>query len=378
MQPFDLDALIDRKDTYSLKWDKYKEKDIIPLWVADMDFPSPPAVIESLHNRIDHRVFGYTLAPEALTQTIMADLELNYGWKIQDEWLIYLPGLVTGINVACRAVGNDGDAVVTNVPIYPPFLSAPKLSQRQLITFPLKKIKGRWSFDFDRLEKSITSETKLFLLCNPHNPAGRCFTREELEALITICERHDIILCSDEIHCDLILDKDKKHIPTATLNERAADRTITLMAPSKTYNIPGLGCSFAIIPNDHLRRRFFKATAGIVPHVNILGYTAALAAYRDGHDWLIALLNYLRKNRDFLTQAITDLPGLNMTHVEATYLAWIDTREANLEDPYQFFENAGVGMSNGKDFGGEGFLRLNFGCARPLLEEALSRIKRAI
>lgn len=378
MNPFDFNTPTDRQGTSSLKWNKYEGRDIIPLWVADMDFRSPPSVIEALHQRIDHGIFGYTHPPEELTETILRMLDMKYRWKVEHDWLIYLPGLVTGINVACRAVGEDGDSVMTNVPVYPPFLSAPELSRRSLITFPLVQVRGRWTFDLEKLKRAITPNTKLFLFCTPHNPAGRIFTHEELTELSDICERHDIILCSDEIHCDLLLDEDKKHIPTATLSHEVAKRSITLMAPSKTYNIPGLGCSFAIIPDDRLRQRFQKAMARIVPHVNTLGYTAALAAYRDGQKWLDSLLNYLKKNRDIVTQAINVIPGLTMTHVEATYLAWIDTRQANLDDPMQFFEDIGVGLSDGQDFGGKGFMRLNFGCSRSLLEEALNRMKRAM
>jgi cystathionine beta-lyase len=375
---FDFDTYIDRRDTGSIKWDKYKGSDIIPLWVADMDFCSPPAVIDALQQRIDHGIFGYTSHTEPLVETVVELLEKNYQWRIEPDWIVWLPGLVTGINVTCRAVGEDGDAVITNVPVYPPFLSAPGNFRRELITFPLVMENDRWAFDFEDLEKKITPNTKLFLLCSPHNPAGRVFTREELFQLISVCEKHNIIICSDEIHCDIVLDEDKNHIPTAALDEEIARRTITLMAPSKTYNIPGLGCSFAVIPDENLRNRFSRAMAGIVPHVNALGYTAALAAYRDGHVWLAALLDYLRKNRDIVTQAIHNMQNLSMTHVEATYLAWIDARPLKLQDPAKFFEEAGVGLADGSYFNGQGFVRLNFGCSRATLEEALMRMRQAV
>lgn len=376
--PYDFEERIDRRGTASVKWDKYGERDTIPLWVADMDFRSPPTVIQALRRRVEHGIFGYTHAPDALVETVLRRLEDKYLWNVESEWLVWLPGLVTGINVTCRAVGEAGDAVLTNIPVYPPFLSAPENNRRTLTTFPLIKSNNRWHFDFDRMEKAITPDTRLFLLCSPHNPAGRVFSIEELGILAATCERHDIVICSDEIHCDLILDEDKKHIPTATLSPEVARRTITLMAPSKTYNIPGLGCSFAIIPDEGLRQRFQKAMAGIVPHVNALGYTAALAAYRDGQEWLDGLLNVLRNNRDQVAQTINDTPGLSMTHVEATYLAWIDTREANLDNPAHFFEEAGVGLSDGKDFQGNGFVRLNFGCPHATLTESLNRIQRAM
>ena len=374
----DFSLPVERKNTASMKWDKYKDRDIIPLWVADMDFCSPPAVIEALQQRIAHGVFGYTVAPESLTTVVIEKLAVDFNWSIQPEWLVWLPGLVTGFNVACRAVGEDNDDVMTAVPVYPHFLTAPQNSRRRLIKVPLQETDNHWRFDFNRLEKAITPSTRLFLLCNPHNPVGRVFSRDELTTLLGICEKHDMVICSDEIHCELILDIDKTHHPTATLDADVAERTITLMSPSKTFNLPGLGCAFAVISEKKLRRCFVKATAGIVPHVNALGYTAAEAAYRDCADWHAALLEYLRGNRDKAARAISDIPRLSMAPVEATYLAWIDVRSAGLADPVRFFEDAGVGLQDGIEFGASGFVRLNFGCPRPLLKTALDRMAFAI
>lgn len=378
MSVFDFDTLVDRRGTASMKWDLYQRKDIIPLWVADMDFRSPPAVIEALHQRVEHGVFGYTHPPRELAETIVARLFRAYGWKIEPGWIIWLPGLVSGLNIACRATGEAGGDVLTTVPIYPPFLTAPQLSRRNLVTVPLIENNNRWVFDFDRLKSLATRRTGLFMLCNPHNPTGRVFTRQELEDLTAICLRHKIPICSDEIHCELVLDHDKKHIPIATLGPEIAARTITLMAPSKTFNIPGLCCSLAIISNKNLRDRFKKVMAGIVPEVNALGFTAALAAYRDSHDWHQALLAYLRENRDLVEKTIAANPGLTMQHAEATYLAWLDASSLNLADPAGFFETAGVALSRGKDFGAADFLRLNFGCSRRLLKKALQKMTRAL
>jgi cystathionine beta-lyase len=374
----DFSVPVDRRGTSSLKWDRYGNRDVIPLWVADMDFHSSPAVLQALHSRVEHGVFGYTLPPEELLKVILSMLGRDYGWKVDPEWIVWLPGLVSGLNVACRAVGEDRDDVLTAVPVYPPFLSAPGHSRRNLVTVDLAEENGRWTFDFERLEAAVTPQTRVFILCNPHNPVGRVFTRDELSTLAAICEKHDIIICSDEIHCALILDEDKPHIPTATLGPEISRRTITLMAPSKTYNLPGFGCSFAVISDDMLRRRFKRAMAGIVPEVNALGYTAALAAYRDSGEWLAALLTYLRGNRDLVESSIRDIPGLSMPHVEATYLAWIETRETGLSDPAGFFEDAGVGLWDGRDFGGSRAVRLNFACHRGLLAEALRRMARAV
>lgn len=377
-QSFDFDTVINRVGASSDKWEMYEKRGILPFWLADMDFKSPPAVMEALHRRVDHGVFGYTFAPKELVDVVVSTLETSYGWKVQREWLVWLPGLVTGMNVACRAVGEDGDDVMTTVPVYPPFLSAPKHSRRNLVHAPLILSGGTWLVDFDRLTSSVTPRTRLFLLCNPHNPVGRVYSRGELTDLAEFCLRRDVVICSDEIHCDLILDQDKRHIPTATLGPEVAERTITLMAPSKTFNLPGLGCAFAFISNEELRKSFRKAMSGIVPHVNALGYTAALAAYRDGADWLTALLNYLRGNREIVQRAVNAMPGLSMTDVEATYLAWIDTREAGLKNPVRFFEDAGVGLGNGAAFGGPGYLRLTFGCPRSLLLEGLAKMERAL
>jgi cysteine-S-conjugate beta-lyase len=362
---YNFDTPVDRSGTYSMKWDKYKGKDIIPLWVADMDFPSPPAVKEALVKRIDHGIFGYTLPPQELNEIIMSLMENEYGWKIEKEWIVWLPGLVTGLNVVCRAVGEEGDDVMTAVPVYPPFLTAPGYSRRNLIKTDLVEKNGEWRFNFENIEKAITKRARLFLLCNPHNPVGRVYDMDELSRLASICIKHDIIISSDEIHCGLLLEPGKR-------------RTITLMAPSKTYNLPGLGCSFGIISNSDLRKRFTAAMNGIVPRVNTLGYTAAIASYRDGSDWHAALIEYLRGNRDLVLSRVNKIPGLSAGQIEATYLAWIDIRMSGIEDPVRFFENAGVGLFDGREFGTPGFVRLNFGCRRSLLKTALERMAIAV
>jgi cystathionine beta-lyase len=375
---FDFDTVIDRRNTACLKWNKYKGRDILPMWVADMDFKSPPSVLKALHERVEHGIFGYAVTPQALIDITVDMLFKQHGWQVHPDWLVWLPGLVTGLNVICRAVGNPGDDVVTAIPVYPPFLSAPLHFQRNVVTVPLEYRNGKWEFDFEALEKAITPKTRLFMLCNPHNPVGRVFAREELVQLAAICEKHDLIVCADEIHCGMILDPDKIHIPFAGLGTDIQDRTITLMAPSKTYNIAGLGCSFAVISNAKIRQRFVQAMAGIVPRVNVLANTAALAAYQDTSQWLKQLLDCLRDNRDRVFSAVSQMKGFSICHAEATYLSWIDARESGLEDPSGFFVNAGVGLSDGAEFGSPGFLRLNFGCPRATLDEALKRMESAI
>ncbi len=375
---FDFDAVIDRRSTGSDKCDKYQGRDIIPLWVADMDFRSPPAVLAALHQRIDHGIFGYTHASRELADAVRAHLARDFDWPVEADWIVWLPGLVCGLNVLCRAIGGPGDEVLTLTPAYPPFLSAPGLSGRALVSVPLILQGGRWAADLAAVERAITPRTRLLLLCNPHNPAGRVWSRPELEQFATVAARHNLVIGSDEIHAGLVLDADKRHLPIATLSAEVARHTITLLAPSKTYNLPGLGCALAVIPDPTLRRAFIAAKGMIVPLVNALGYTAALAAYCDGEAWHQALLHYLRANRDLVTAAVGRMPGLAMTHVEATYLAWIDARPAGLEQPARFFEHAGVGLSDGADFDGRGFVRLNFGCPRTLLNAALQRMHTAL
>ena len=375
---FDFDSPVDRRNTASLKWDRYRGRDVLPLWVADMDFKAPPAVIAALHSHADHGVFGYTLPPDDLMEAVLDMLYRDQSWRVEFEWIVWLPGLVTGLNVACRAAGRAGDEVMTATPVYPPFLSAPVLSQRTLLTVAHGESPGGYVFDFDRLAKAITERTRLFILCNPQNPTGRVFTRDELLALARVCLGRGVIICSDEIHSGLVLDRNRHHLSLAAFDEEIARNTITLLAPSKTYNLPGLGCSLAVIPEMGLRNAFKAVMAGIVPHVNAMGFTAALAAYRDSETWRQALLDYLRANRDLVENFVSRVPGIDMHHVEATYLAWIDCRGLGEEDPAFFFENAGVGLSGGADFGTPGFVRLNFGCARSLLSMALERMEKAL
>lgn len=372
MSPFD--APIDRRNSDSIKWGKYAGRDILPLWVADMDFAAPPAVLDAVHRRIEHGVFGYGGPWPSLTESVLAHLADEYDWRIEPEWLVWLPGLVSGLNVACRAI--DGE-VLTATPIYPPFLSAPHFSGRKLNRFALGCTDNRWRWDMAALQQATSAATKLFLLCHPHNPVGRCWTREELLALADHAAANDLVICSDEIHCGLILDADKRHIPFASLSPEIAQRTITLMAPSKTFNIPGLGCAFAVIANPALRRRFEQAMHGIVPHVNVLGLAACEAAFRDSGDWHRELLAYLAGNRDRLSAVIAGLPGVRMAPVEATYLAWLDVRDLKLDKPAAHFEAHGIGLSDGADFGAPGWLRLNFGCPTATLDEALRRFVEA-
>ena len=374
----DFDKVFDRRNTNSLKWDKYKGRDVLPLWVADMDFQAPPPVLKALHRRVDHGIFGYCLPGDELVGVVVARLQAKYRWQVEPSWIVWLPGLVPALNVACRAFGNDWDEVLTFTPVYPPFLSAPELSRKKLKPIPLRREKELYTFDIERFESQISSRSKLLLLCNPHNPVGRRYSRREIETVAQVAVKHNIIICSDEIHCDLVLDG-TEHVPVATLGKEISANTITLMSASKTFNLPGLNCAFAIIPNERLRRTFIKNRREVIPSTNALGYVASLAAYRDCEDWRTELIDYLRGNRDIVQEFINEeIPRLSMDNVQATYLAWIDARELGVPDPALFFERAGVGLSDGRHFQAEGFVRLNFGCPRATLSEALDRMKRAV
>ncbi len=378
---YDFDQEIDRKDTDSHKWLAYGD-DVIPLWVADMDFVSAEPIIRALRQRIDHGVFGYTRPSPELGFTIQKRLKSLYGWEVREEEIIYLPGVVSALNLAFQVYAGPGDEVLVQTPVYGHFHRDPLRRGRAVISSQLIEKEDTYEIDFDAFEKAITDRTKIFILCNPHNPVGRVFTRKELEKLAGICLRHNIIICSDEIHCDLIY-PGYRHIPIATLAPEVEAQTVTLMAPSKTFNIPGLGCAFAVIRNDSLRRKWIAGSEGLIPHVNIMGLVATLAAYRDGQEWLDQALRYLEGNRDFLMQYVEKyFPGIRMKKMEATYLAWLDCRNAGIAaDPFDYIlKEARVALNDGAEYGkgGAGFLRLNFACQRKRLVQALDRIKNAL
>jgi cystathionine beta-lyase len=381
-QGSDLDRLVDRRFSDSVKWRLY-DSDVLPMWVADMDFLSPEPVIRALRERVDHGVFGYGQEPSELRPVIVERLRHLYGWQVAPEALVFVPGVVTGFNQAAHAVTSPGDGVLVQTPVYFPMLYTPgnvgcTLDEMELTL----KEDGSYEVDFDAFEAAITARTRIFLLCSPHNPVGRVFRQDELERMAEVCLRHDVVICSDEIHCDLVF-QGYPHLPIASLDPEIADRTITLIAPSKTYNIAGLHFSVAIIQNAELREKYQAASAGLVGRPGILSAVAALAAYRDGQPWLDAVLRYLEGNADYATEYVnTQLPGVKMWRPEGTYLGWLDCREAGMEgSPHQFFlQQARVALNEGASFGrgGEGFARLNFGCPRSTLSEALERMRKAL
>ncbi len=379
---YNFDEMPDRKRSESIKW-HYFDEDVLPMWVADMDFVSPQPVIQALQERVAQGVFGYAGELPGLREVIIERMQRLYQWQIAAQDLVFVPGVVTGFNVAAQAFVGSGEGLLIQPPVYMPFLSTARnvdgLSQEALLS---ARVDGYYHFDADAFEAAITDQTRLFLLCNPHNPVGRVYKRQELETLAEICLRHNLLVCSDEIHCDLVF-SGQRHIPIASLNPEIAQNTITLMAPSKTFNIAGLSFSFAVIQNPALRKQFLKGQKGLVHGVNLLGLVAAKAAYQEGQEWLDQLLVYLQGNRDYLYQFVNEqLPGVKMFCPEGTYLAWLDCREAGIPGrACEFFiEKARVALNEGEAFGrgGEGFVRLNFGCPRAMLEEALLRMQRAL
>ncbi|HLF28468.1 MAG TPA: MalY/PatB family protein [Anaerolineae bacterium] len=385
---YDFDIIPERRDTDSLKWRKY-DPDVIPMWVADMDFVSPAPVIQALRERVEHGIFGYpdglgieSQTRPALQQLVVERMAERYHWHIEPADLVFAPGVVTATHLACHAVAGSG-GVLVQTPTYPPLLHAAQTigainQQAQL----RREGDGSYQIDWSSLTSAITPETRLFILCNPHNPVGRVFQPAELERLAEICLRHGVVICSDEIHSDLIY-TGQRHTPIASLHPDIARQTITLIAPTKTFNLAGLQCAIAIIQNPELRQTYLQTRRGLVSWINLMGVLAAETAYREGQDWLEQLLVYLEANRDTLCEYVRrELPGITLAQPEATYLAWLDCRQARIEgNPYEFFlHQARVALADGALFGpgGEGFVRLNFGCPRAILIEALKRMQAAL
>lgn len=367
------DEVIDRHHTESFKWDYFNDPEtLIPLPVADMDFRCPEPVLSALDEVTHHGIMGYSIIPDELSAVFVKRVFEKYGWKIEKEWLVWIPGLIPAITSLCQMIGMPGDEVLTTVPAYYPIHLAPKRVGKELISIPMLSNGERWVIDYAVLENVITPKSKLFILCNPYNPGGTVFTRAELEKLLAICQAKGMIICSDEIHCDLILDQSKQHIPIGSISPVAEQMTITLMAPSKTFNIAGLGCSVAIIPNDKLRAGFEEVKAGLFPFLSRYSIKAALSAYIKCESWRCELIDYLKGNHDYLYREINTIAGLSMYPMEATYLAWIKYEIPGFCE--KLLAN-GVRVNDGKIYLREGYFRLNFACPRTVLKTAVERIR---
>lgn len=362
-----------RQNTHSLKWDKFPA-DVIPMWVADMDFASPEPIIKAIQDRVSDGVFGYTKADAELDQAIIDNARNNYDWEIKAKEIDYLPGLVCALHVAVRAFTQADEGVIIPGPVYFHLTKAAELANRKIHSIPMVINNDRWLPDMEAFALACAdTKSKLILLCNPHNPGGTVFNREELEQIHALAQQHNLIVVSDEIHCDLILDEGLKHIPFASLNADAASRTVTLMAPSKTYNVAGLGLAYSVTQNLTLKNTFNLARSGIMPDPNLLAFNATKAAYTQCQEWHQDLIKYLRKNRDLIQQRLAPTQ-CKVSQIEATYLAWVDVSYLKLDNAEAYFLKAGVAISDGKQFGNPNFIRLNFGCSYQQLDQALTRL----
>ncbi|MGB4369860.1 MAG: MalY/PatB family protein [Caldicoprobacterales bacterium] len=385
---FDFDKPIERSNTHSVKWDNldttFGAADVLPMWVADMDFACPKPILDSIEERNRHGIFGYTTHPDSLYESVIGWMKKRHGWNVAKEWILYSPGVVTSLNLAIMSFTQPGDSVIIQSPVYPPFFSVVKNNDRTLVVNPLIEKSGYYSIDFKNLEDQMASGCKMMILCSPHNPVGRVWTRTELDRIAKLCEKYEVLLISDEIHSDLIM-PGHKHTPIATVSQYIKQNSVTCIAPSKTFNVPGLTTSAVIIPNPKLRMEFKKTINGIgIGMSNVFGMVAMEAAYTHGESWLEDLIIYLDDNINCLMEYLeTNIPEIKVTKPQGTYLVWLDCRALNMDGKtlHKFMINKGkLGLNNGLDFGpdGEGFLRMNIACPRVTLEEGLNRLNKAV
>ncbi len=376
----DFDAVHERRGTGSSKWSKYPA-DILPMWVADMDFPAAPEIVDAIRNRLEHPMLGYGVARDEMRARIVEDMASKYDWSITVDDIVFLPGVEPGFNMALKAMLEPGDGLVVQTPVYRPILNAAGHWGLVRNEVPLKTTEQGYVMDVDPLASAL-ARSRALLLCNPQNPTGKVFTRDELTEIATLCEKNDALIISDEIHCELLFDA-RRHVSIATLSEETANRTITLMAASKTYNIAGLKTAFAIVQNQEIRERFVQSKLGMVDSVNVLGLEATIAAYTHASAWKEKMLGYIQANRDYLSEQVASrFPAIRLVKAEATFLAWLDCGDMGLApDPQAFFlEHGKVGFSAGSEFGAAygDYVRVNFGCPRSLLSEGLDRMERAL
>ena len=377
----DFDKIINRRLSDSLKWNR-EDEDVLPLWVADMDFPVPEPVLDALQKRISHGIFGYSKTQESTKLAIQAWLSDRHDWLVETDDILVIPGVVQGFNIAAAAFTNPGDSVLFQTPAYHPFFEvALNTHLNQRVHRLSKDENGYYTINTDEFRNAVSPQTRIFILCNPHNPTGRVFSEKELIKMADICLKENIVICSDEIHCDLVF-QGAKHIPIASLSGDISQRTITLISASKTFNLAGLKSSAVIISNPALREQFQAKLRGFSGSVNLLGDIAMAAAYSHGQDWLGELLQYLELNRDILVDYVSsELPGIHIDSPQGTFLGWLDCTESGLENPADHFLTKGrVALNSGEWFGDEfrKYARINFGCPREILLSALDRIKKSL
>lgn len=365
-------STVNRDNTHAIKWDRYKDKNLLPMWVADMDLASPPAITQALQERIAHPVYGYTHPWPSLNQSVVNWCQRQYGWQIEADWIVWMPGVVPSFNLAVDLFGKGG-RVLVQTPNYPPMRQAAERQGCKTVELPVIWQETQWQLDWPTLEQELAHpQCHLFLLCNPMNPNGAVLSKQDLLKLAELCQQHDVFLCSDEIHCDLILDG-STHVPAGSLAP-FADNSVTLMAASKTFNVAGLGCSFAIIPNDKVRRNWQQRMTDLIPYPNFLGYIAAEVAFTDCDDWHKQLLVHLKSNRDYLAEHLNQLKGVSYKPTPATFLAWIESTETDLSLDKHFI-GAGIMPSEGVYFGDKRHVRLNFGTGKDTIEQAVKMLK---
>ena len=369
---------IDRRGTSSEKWEKYAGRDVLPLWVADMDLPTAPFVLDAVRERLEHPILGYTAPPERMVEAFVAWLRKRYGWRVDEDWLVWIPGVVTGFSVAARAAAVEGRELVVPAPVYGPILKAPAAAGLRRVISPLVLNRGRWEMNPDDLAARLSPATAAVLFCNPQNPTGRVYDRDELEALAELALRHDTLVISDEIHCPIILDPTRRHVPIASLDPAIEARSISLYAPTKAFNFPGLSAAVAVIPDPRLREAYESAGTGLISTHSPLAFAALTAAFGDDTDWLDEQNAFLAGNAHRLETAVAAIDGIRTTRVEGTYLAWLDMSALGLADAAAAFEDHGLGLHAGEEFGDPGFMRFNFACPRSILDQAIDRLGRAV
>ena len=377
---YDFDEIVPRRNTLSYKWDSAADEDMLPMWVADMDFRTAPAIVEALQKRVSHGVFGYTRVPDAYYDAVVGWFDRRHGWKIRRERMIYTSGVVPALSAVIKALTVPGDKVVVQTPVYNCFFSSVRNNGCTLVSNPLLRVEDTWKVDFEDLERKVSDpKVKLFLLCNPHNPAGRVWTKEELARMGEICFRHDVMVISDEIHCELVF-LEYRYTPFASISEKFAARSVVCISPSKAFNMAGLQIANIVAPDEEVRQKIDKAiNVNEVCDVNPFGVLATIAAYNEGEEWLVQLLDYLKGNylwmRDFCRNHLSQFP---VGRLEGTYLVWMDCsslHQSSEELEQNLMKEARLWLNAGTMYGaeGEGFMRWNIACPRSVLEEGLKR-----